>query len=141
MSRSPRSVSCVCQLSDVSLGTRPRYSLVADEDIQKPTNQTNFTLSSAPAKIKVSVGGTGSPQKQCHRVAMDKTDVDYSCSTNDDVSHVTVTGPGVRSLCSLYVIGGEHTMRNQSVMLLCYDIPDSQIIERGDLLNSIDPGF
>ena len=29
------------KLSDVSLGTRPRYSLVVDEDIKKPTNQTN----------------------------------------------------------------------------------------------------
>ena len=27
-------------LPDVSLGTRPRYSLVADEDVKKPTNQT-----------------------------------------------------------------------------------------------------
>ena len=29
------------KLSDVSLGTRPRYSLVFDEDVKKPTNQTN----------------------------------------------------------------------------------------------------
>ena len=26
-------------MSDVSLGTRPRYSLVVDEDVKKPTNQ------------------------------------------------------------------------------------------------------
>ena len=34
----------LCQhvkLPDVRLGTRPRYSLVVDEDIKKPTNQTN----------------------------------------------------------------------------------------------------
>ena len=33
----------MCQnvkLSDVSLGARPRYSLVVDEDVKKPTNQT-----------------------------------------------------------------------------------------------------
>ena len=29
------------KLSDVSLGTRPRYSLVVDDDVKKPTNQTN----------------------------------------------------------------------------------------------------
>ena len=29
------------KLSDVSLLTRPRYSLVVDEDVKKPTNQTN----------------------------------------------------------------------------------------------------
>ena len=37
-------LSCVWQdvkLSDVSLPTRPQYSLVADEDVKKPTNQTN----------------------------------------------------------------------------------------------------
>ena len=28
-------------MSDVSLGTRPRYSLVLDEDVKKPTNETN----------------------------------------------------------------------------------------------------
>ena len=28
-------------MSDVSLGTRPRYSLVVDEDVKKPTYQTN----------------------------------------------------------------------------------------------------
>ena len=27
--------------SDVSLGTRPRYCLVVDEDVKKPTNQTD----------------------------------------------------------------------------------------------------
>ena len=32
------------QLSDVSVGTRPRYSLVVDEDVKKPTNQTNKTF-------------------------------------------------------------------------------------------------
>ena len=29
------------KLSDVSLGTRPRYSPVVDKDFKKPTNQTN----------------------------------------------------------------------------------------------------
>ena len=29
------------KLSDVSLGTRPRYSLVADTDVKEPTKQTN----------------------------------------------------------------------------------------------------
>ena len=29
------------KLSDVSLGTRPRFSLVVDEDVKKPTKQTN----------------------------------------------------------------------------------------------------
>ena len=29
------------KLSDVSPGTRPRYSLVVHEDVKKPTNQTN----------------------------------------------------------------------------------------------------
>ena len=29
------------KLSDVSLGARPRYSLVVDEGVKKPTNQTN----------------------------------------------------------------------------------------------------
>ena len=40
---SPRSVSCVAALitSDVSLGTRPRYSLGVDWDVKKPTNQPN----------------------------------------------------------------------------------------------------
>ena len=36
-------VSRVCQhikLSDVSLGTRPRYRLVVDEDVKKPNKQT-----------------------------------------------------------------------------------------------------
>ena len=37
---SPRFVSCVAarKLSDVSFGTRPRYSLAAGEDVKKPTN-------------------------------------------------------------------------------------------------------
>ena len=30
------------KLSDVSLGTRPRYSLVVDEDVKKPTNQKHL---------------------------------------------------------------------------------------------------
>ena len=29
------------KLSDVSLGICPRYSLVVDENVKKPTNQTN----------------------------------------------------------------------------------------------------
>ena len=29
------------KLSDVSLGTRPQYSLVVDKNVKKPTNQTN----------------------------------------------------------------------------------------------------
>ena len=29
------------KLSDASLGTRPRYSLAVDEDVKKPTKQTN----------------------------------------------------------------------------------------------------
>ena len=33
------------KLSGVSLGTRPRYCLVVDEDVKKPTNQTNKSLS------------------------------------------------------------------------------------------------
>ena len=41
---SPRSVPCVTArniiLSDVSLGTRLRYSLVADEDVKKATKQS-----------------------------------------------------------------------------------------------------
>ena len=41
-----RSVSYVAarKMSDVSLGTRPRYSLVVDEDVKKPTKQTNRAL-------------------------------------------------------------------------------------------------
>ena len=40
---SPHSVSVWqhVKLSDVSLGTRPRYSLVAEENVKKPTNQPN----------------------------------------------------------------------------------------------------
>ena len=34
----------VKKLSDVSLGTRPRYSLVADEDVKKPTKQAEPAL-------------------------------------------------------------------------------------------------
>ena len=34
-------VSPLCLVSNVSFGTRPRYSLVVDEDVKKPTNQTN----------------------------------------------------------------------------------------------------
>ena len=30
------------KLSDVSLGTRPRYSLVADENVKRPNRQTNL---------------------------------------------------------------------------------------------------
>ena len=30
------------KLLDVSLGTRPRYSLVVEKDVNKPTNQTNL---------------------------------------------------------------------------------------------------
>ena len=33
------------KLSNVSLGTRPRYSLVVDEDVKKQTKQTNTSLS------------------------------------------------------------------------------------------------
>ena len=33
------------KLSDVSLGTRPQYSLVADEDDKKPNNETRNYLS------------------------------------------------------------------------------------------------
>ena len=39
-----RALSLVWQhikLSDVCLATRPRYSLVADQDVKKPTNQPN----------------------------------------------------------------------------------------------------
>ena len=41
---------CLCvwqhaKLSDISLETRPRDSLVADEYVKKPTKQTNFPLS------------------------------------------------------------------------------------------------
>ena len=32
------------KVSDISLGTRPRYSLVVEEDVKKPTNQTNKAL-------------------------------------------------------------------------------------------------
>ena len=41
---SPRSLMIVWQhvnLSDVSLEIRPRYSLVADEDVKKPNKETN----------------------------------------------------------------------------------------------------
>ena len=42
---SPLCLLCVAEvkLSDVSLETRPRYSLVADEDVEKPTNQSTST--------------------------------------------------------------------------------------------------
>ena len=43
-SRGLPALSCVwhhLKLSDVSLGTRPLYSLVVDEDIKKPTKQKN----------------------------------------------------------------------------------------------------
>ena len=30
------------KLSDVSLGTRPRHSLVVDEDVKKPNKQTGY---------------------------------------------------------------------------------------------------
>ena len=41
-SRSPCSASVwqYVKLSDVSLETRPRYSLFVDEDVKKPTNQS-----------------------------------------------------------------------------------------------------
>ena len=41
---SPLSVSCVAARKDcqtLCLGAPPRYSLVVDEDVKKPTNQTN----------------------------------------------------------------------------------------------------
>ena len=34
------------KLSDVSLGTRPRYGLVVDEDVKKPNKQTNLRIGS-----------------------------------------------------------------------------------------------
>ena len=40
------------KLSDVSLGTRPRYSLVADEDIKQPTKQTNNPCNVALPNIR-----------------------------------------------------------------------------------------
>ena len=44
---SPLSVSRVWQhikLSDVSLGTRPQYSLVAEEDVKKPKKQIIYPM-------------------------------------------------------------------------------------------------
>ena len=40
------------KLSDGSLGTRPRYILVVDEDVKKPTNQkNNFYLSAVDMRV------------------------------------------------------------------------------------------
>ena len=45
MSWSPRSVSGVAVRKVVSSGIRPRYSLVVEEDVKKPTKQTAMTQS------------------------------------------------------------------------------------------------
>ena len=37
------------KLSDVSLGVRPQYSLVVDEDVKEPNKQTNKLLRHAPS--------------------------------------------------------------------------------------------
>ena len=42
MSWSPRSVSCVAARQTLCLGARPRYNLVVDEDVKKPTKQTMY---------------------------------------------------------------------------------------------------
>ena len=53
---SSRSVSCVaalnCQMS--SLGTRPRYSLVVDEDVKKPNKQAHTSMGILPKASKAS---------------------------------------------------------------------------------------
>ena len=45
-----RRLSKHVRLSDLSLGTRPRYSLVVDEDVKKPTNQPT----NQPNKVRLS---------------------------------------------------------------------------------------
>ena len=45
------------KLSDVSLGTRPRYSLVVDEDVKKPNKQTSILHFAKKAKTKTKIGG------------------------------------------------------------------------------------
>ena len=42
------------KLSDVSLETRPLYSLVVDQDVKKPTKQTNFRLIEKGCRFSVS---------------------------------------------------------------------------------------
>ena len=37
---SPLYLVCDAKFSDVSLGTRPRFSLVVDKDVMKPNKQT-----------------------------------------------------------------------------------------------------
>ena len=46
------------KLSDVSLGTRPRYSLVVDEDVKKTNKETNTT--------PVATWSSLSPEKENH---------------------------------------------------------------------------
>ena len=51
-------LSRVCQhvkLSDVSLGTLPRYGLVVDEDVKKPNKKTNPVLKNLTLTVSLSV--------------------------------------------------------------------------------------
>ena len=58
------------KLSDVSLGTHPRYSVVADEDVKKPIKQTNNYLLGHYGQCKlpmISITGQIGKCREAHR--------------------------------------------------------------------------
>ncbi|KAH9494722.1 hypothetical protein Btru_017717 [Bulinus truncatus] len=61
-----------------------------------------------------------------HIFDLDTTTVDYRCDLNKTVQELTVTGTGLKSLCSLYVSGGRNFALLQSATqstLLSVEIP------------------
>uniref|UniRef100_A0A2C9K0C3 EGF-like domain-containing protein n=1 Tax=Biomphalaria glabrata TaxID=6526 RepID=A0A2C9K0C3_BIOGL len=42
----------------------------------------------------------------------DNTTVDYKCDINEEINDLTLTGPGLKSICSFYISGGICVMLN-----------------------------
>ena len=69
------------KLSYVSLGTRPRYSLVVDEDVKKPTNQTSKRFS--PLCRAVKRRGCEAPSAMAAPVRTNTSESSDSSSTHN----------------------------------------------------------